>query len=209
MAFGFFLDSCIFFGSCKDNSRKDEISKIVHEWIGKEIRFPEYVPCYVSGRDALPELCDEFFLKEYKILLYVDSAGCSDCRLNLFEWTQLMAEADSLFQGKVRFLLYFQPKSVRDMQILFLRDRFDYPVIMDLNGELNRLNRFPQAMQFQCFLLDSDNRVLMIGNPALNLRIWELYKEQIAGGKKAEPAIVTSAVLHNFRIKNNPWHYEI
>jgi hypothetical protein len=112
--------------------------------------------------------------------------------LKLFEWKQLMEEADSLFQGKVGFLLYFQPKNVKEMGYLFVRDFFDYPVFMDTNGVINSLNRFPQGMQYQCFLLDSDNKVLMIGNPASNQRIWELYKEQISGGKEKEPAVLTA-----------------
>ena len=65
------------------------------------------------------------------------------------------------------------------MTYLLAQSRFDYPVFMDLNGTINRLNRFPQVMQHQCFLLDKNNRVLMIGNPAMNYRIWELYKLEI------------------------------
>ena len=168
----------IFVCSCGSKQREDA-SKIVNEWIGKEIKFPENVSCFVSGKDTIQELCSEQFRKEYKILLYVDSAGCSGCRLRLSEWKQLMEEADSLFQGKVGFLLYFQPKDVKDMRYLFIRDGFNYPVFMDTKGEINSLNRFPQEMQYQCFLLGSDNRVLMIGNPMTNSRIWELYKEQI------------------------------
>ena len=169
----------IFFCSCKGNKKKEDAAKIVNEWIGKKIRFPENVSCFVSGKDTIPELCSEQFHKDLKILLYVDSAGCSDCRLKLFEWKQLMEEADSLFQGKVGFLLYFQPKGVKEMDYLFAREKFDYPVFMDTKGEINSLNRFPQEMQYQCFLLDGDNKVMMIGNPVMNKRIWELYKEQI------------------------------
>jgi len=180
--------------SCKDNKKRDEATKIVSEWMGKEIRFPENVSCYVSGKDTLSELCNEYFQKEFKILLYVDSTGCSSCRLKLFEWKQLMEEADSLFQGRVGFLLFFQPKNVKEMEYLFIRDRFDYPVFMDLNGTINRLNRFPQAMEYQCFLLDKDNKVLMIGNPVLNRRIWELYKQQIGGEKRATTPITTIQV---------------
>jgi len=43
------------------------------------------------------------------------------------------------------------------------------------------LNRFPIQTQYQCFLLDKDNKVLMVGNPVLNYEIWKLYKEQIFG----------------------------
>jgi len=177
--------------SCKDHKKREEAAKIVNEWMGKEIRFPENVPCYVSGKDTLQRLCNEHFQKEFKILLYVDSTGCSGCRLKLFQWKQLMEEADSLYQGKVGFLLYFQPKNVKEMSYLFLRDRFDYPVFIDKNRTINNLNHFPQAMQYQCFLLDKDNKVLMVGNPILNPKIWELYKEQI-GGKKIEQEILTT-----------------
>jgi len=169
----------IFVCSCKNNKPREDAAKIVNEWIGKEIKFPENVPCFILGRDTLSELCSEQFQKEYKILLYVDSAGCSDCRLRLFEWKFLIEEADSLFHGKVGFLLFFQPKNVKEMEFLFVRDKFDYPVFMDTKGAINSLNSFPQEMQYQCFLLDSNNKALMIGNPVVNPRIWELYKEQI------------------------------
>ena len=181
--------------SCKENKRRSEIEKIVAEWTGKEILFPEGVSCYVAGKDALPEYCNEWFQKEYKILMYVDSAGCSGCRLKLFEWKQLMKEADSLFHGQVGFLLFFQPKSTREMAYLFARDQFDYPVFMDISGAINRLNRFPKLMEFQCFLLNGDNQVLMVGNPVLNLKIWELYKTQIAGGRETEQKNLTTATV--------------
>ena len=191
----FFLLILFIICSCKDNKRLEDAAKIVSEWAEKEILFPENVSCYVSGKDTLSELCSEWFQKEYKILLYVDSAGCSSCRLKLMEWKQLMEEADSLFHGKVGFLLYFQPKNVKEMGYLFLRDQFDYPVFMDTKGAINSMNKFPQAMQYQCFLLDRDNKVMMVGNPVSNMRIWELYKAQIAGGKSAEQKIVTTITI--------------
>jgi hypothetical protein len=181
--------------SCKENKRKSEIEKIVVEWVGKEILFPENISCYVSGKETFSEICDEWFQKDFKILMYVDSAGCSDCRLKLFEWKQLMEEADSLFQGKVGFLLFFQPKSEREMTLLFARDKFDHPVFMDINGTINRLNGFPKDMGFQCFLLTKDNKVMMIGNPVLNMNIWEVYKSQIAGGMITKPEVLTTATV--------------
>ena len=42
-SFMFFLRIAFSFHSCKDNKRKEEATKIVNEWIGKEIRFPENV----------------------------------------------------------------------------------------------------------------------------------------------------------------------
>ena len=187
----------IVFYACKENKRREDVAKVVNEWIGKEILFPENIPCYVSGKETLPEFCSEHSRKEFKILLYVDSMGCSNCRLKLSEWKQLMEEADSLFQGKLGFLLFFQPKSVKEMTHLFLLNKFDYPVFMDTKGIINDLNNFPQAMQYQCFLLDKNNSVMMIGNPVLNQRIWELYKEHL-GEKNDEQDIKTTVRIDKF-----------
>ena len=183
------------FSSCKKNNQREEAIHIVREWTGKEIKFPENVSCFVSGQETLVEFCDDCFHKEYKILLYVDSVGCSSCRLKLFEWKQLIEEANNIFPGKVGFLLFFQPKDLSNIDFLFVRDEFDYPVFIDTINSINRLNQFPQAMQYQCFLLDSDNKVLGIGDPMSNMKIWELYKSKISDGKIVETNLFTAAEI--------------
>lgn len=180
---------------CKGNKQREDAIAIVKEWTGKEIKFPENVPCYKFGKDTIPVLCDECLPNEYKILLYVDSSGCSSCRLQLFMWKQLIEEADSLFQGKACFMLFFQPKSIKEMSNLFRQYQFDYPVFIDMTNSINRLNKFPQSMQYQCFLLNSDNKVLMVGNPVLNIKIWELYKSHISDGEKIISKMNTTASI--------------
>ena len=71
-----------------------------------------------------------------------------------------MAEAESLYPGKVGFLYFFQPKSEKDIWYAFAADRFDFPVFMDVEGKINHLNQFPSETQYQCFLLDKNNKVL-------------------------------------------------
>jgi hypothetical protein len=44
--------------SCQQNDRRKDAAKIVEEWTGREIRFPEGLPCHVAGKEALPEYCD-------------------------------------------------------------------------------------------------------------------------------------------------------
>jgi len=65
--------------ACKENRKRAEAENIIKEWMGKEIRFPGNVPCYVTGKDTLSELCSANFQKEFKILLYVDSTGYYRC----------------------------------------------------------------------------------------------------------------------------------
>ena len=42
-----------------------------------------------------------------------------------------------------------------------------------------QLNRLPIERGFQTFLLDSANRVVLIGNPATNEKLWKLYLKRM------------------------------
>jgi hypothetical protein len=133
--------------------------------------------------------------KDYKVLLYTDSVGCTSCKLRLLDWKQLIGEADSVFAGKMGFLFFFYPKSKKELRALLSSNRMDYPVFIDESNEINRLNNFPSKIEHQCFLLDKDNKVLLVGNPTLNPRIWELYKEVVTGKKTATQEKTTTVEL--------------
>lgn len=165
--------------SCRRaNERKME--ELVREWQGKTIVFPKNSVFSVYGRDTV-----DFTLStsEHKILMYVDTLGCISCKLQLAKWKAFIQEIDSLASGKVQFIFYLTPKNYKEIRYLLKRDRFDSPVCLDRQDELNRLNHFPSELAFQTFLLDKDNRVELIGNPVHNLAIKALYIEQITGQK--------------------------
>lgn len=168
----------ICFSSCKNNSQKDSVRKIVTEWTGKEIKFPQGIPCTSIGNDTT---CVDLNNDNYKILLYVDSLGCTNCRLKLSEWKKIMAEADSIFDRKLEFVFFFQPKKKdeKELQFIFKQNGFRHPVFIDTVNEINQLNNFPSNPEYQCFLLDNDNKVLIVGNPSYSPGIWILFKRMI------------------------------
>jgi hypothetical protein len=102
----------------------------------------------------------------------------------MYQWQDIMQEADTLAPSKLSFLFYFHPKDEKELKYLLKRDRMEYPVFIDEQDKLNKLNNFPQDAMYQCFLLDTDNKVAGIGNPVLNPKIWELYKRIITGAKE-------------------------
>lgn len=170
--------------SCKEKNKKvDDVAKIVTEWMGKEIRFPQNATCSVLGKDTSGI---DLLTAEYKVLLYIDSVGCTSCKLRLHEWKSLIQEADSLFGNRLSFLFFFHPKDKKELSFLLKRDQFDYPVYMDNENQINQLNGFPRESEYQCFLLNGENKVIMIGNPVFNPNIWELYKKQISVITKKE-----------------------
>ncbi len=174
--FTLLIVSCILFLSCEENVKK-EIAKIVTEWQDKEIIFPENVVFTRYGQDTIQYEMPE---SDYKILLYVDSVGCTSCKLQLHKWGEFITEVDSLTSGSVPVLFFFHPKDKRELTYLLKRDGITVPVCLDEHDRLNTINRFPSRNDLQCFLLDKTNRVVYIGNPIHNTRIRDMYLSRIA-----------------------------
>lgn len=171
---------CLLTASCSE-SDKERLSRLVKEWEGKEILFPAHSTFTIQGKDTVDF---EFGNAEYKVVTYIDSVGCTSCKLQLSRWKEFMAEVDSLTHGNVPFLFYFHPKDMKELRYITRREAFVYPVCFDGKDDFNRLNNFPSEMMFQTFLLDKENRVIAIGNPVQNPKVKELYLNLIKGREK-------------------------
>ena len=173
--------------ACADSDR-DRVSRMVKEWEGKEIVFPEHSVFTVQGKDTVSYLIPK---SEYKVIVFVDSVGCISCKLQLPKWKEFIHEVDSLSNGNVPFVFFFQSKDVRELRYILRRDNFSYPVCIDTEDQFNTLNRFPDEMMFQTFLVDSENHVKVIGNPIHNLSVRELYLEEISGMETGSLPVTT------------------
>ena len=165
--------------SCSE-SREEAVYRLVKEWTGKEIKFPERSVFTVQGKDTVDFTYQE---ADYKVLVYVDSIGCTSCKLQLDRWKKVMKEMTEEAGQDIPFLFFFHPKDMKELRYLTRRDSFTYPVCFDEVDELNALNRFPSDMTFQTFLLDKENKVVAIGNPILNPKVKELYLKLITGSR--------------------------
>ena len=177
-----YLEVLLLFSSCQ-NSPQEHITQLVEEWQGKEVRFPENPVFTRQLSDTVDYRIPE---TEYKVLVYVDSIGCTSCKLQLPQWKEFIAYVDSVSGGKIPFLFFFQSKDNKELRYILKRDNFRLPVCVDSQNEFGKLNRFPSEQMFQTFLLDKDNRVKVIGNPIHNLSVKELYLKEIAGIKETE-----------------------
>ena len=171
---------CLLTASCSE-SDKERLSRLVKEWEGKEILFPAHSTFTIQGKDTVDF---EFGNAEYKVVTYIDSVGCTSCKLQLSRWKEFMAEVDSLPHGNVPFLFYFHPKDMKELRYITRREACVYPGCFDGKDDFNRLNNFPSEMMFQTFLLDKENRVIAIGNPVQNPKVKELYLNLIKGREK-------------------------
>jgi len=163
--------------ACKENN-KEKFALLVQEWQGKEIVFPQNMAFTRFVTEPVDYRIPD---AEYKVLVYVDSIGCTSCKLQLPKWKELIAHVDSATNGNIPFIFVLQSKDDRELRYILKRDNFDRPVCIDRNNRFDELNQFPQDITFQTFLLDKDNKVKVIGNPVHNLAVRDLYLKQITG----------------------------
>ena len=157
--------------ACREN-KKEQFARLVQEWQGKEIVFPQDM---VFTRFVTEQVEYRIPDAEYKVLIYVDSTGCTSCKLQLPKWKELIAHVDSTTNSNIPFIFVFQSKDDKELRYILKRDNFARPVCIDRDSRLDKLNKFPQDITFQTFLLDQDNKVKVIGNPVHNLAVRDLY----------------------------------
>jgi hypothetical protein len=96
-----FISFCIFFSllifSCQTDKKKENITQLVTEWQGKEIVFPKNIVFTRYLTDTTNYRVPD---SDYKILVYVDSTGCTSCKLQLSKWKEWIAYTDSITGSK-------------------------------------------------------------------------------------------------------------
>lgn len=92
----------IFLSACQDK-QKEIITLLVKEWQGKQILFPENM---VFTRFASDTTNFVIPTSDYKVLVFVDSIGCTSCKLQLSRWKEFIRYTDSISQKNIPFLFF-------------------------------------------------------------------------------------------------------
>lgn len=182
------ITTLLFTISCKEN-RKDKISRLVVEWQEKEIIFPKNTIFTKYVNDTVDY---QIPTSDYKVLIYVDSAGCTSCKLQLDKWKKFIAYSESIAGDKVSYIFFFHPKDYKEIRYLLKRDTFNRPICIDKYDQLKKLNKFPDDIHFNTFLLDKNNKVVIIGNPIHNLAIKDLYIKELTKHSHSEQKTTVS-----------------
>lgn len=93
----------------------------------------------VQGRDTI---LPDFQERKYKILNYIDTSGCTECRMKLAEWQLLKQEIDSLgYDVDILFVAWVH--NYDELEILQRANRCQLPFLYDPQGDMQKINQFP------------------------------------------------------------------
>ena len=144
------------------------LQKEIQSWVGYRFNFPEDVQL-IYGEDSL-------LSRPYKILIYIDDAGCTGCDLRLRDWFNMYETGfNKVVPDQLSIIILFDGKEKDDILALVRGTKWSMPIFWDSDGAMNRERKFPKNTGMRCMLLDGDNRVLLVGNPVSSPDIYDLY----------------------------------
>lgn len=165
----------LFLTVCCGRSGSDRAAEIVEEWQGKEIKLPAAMTNVMTG-DTI-NVADA----DFTILTYVDSIGCTKCKMKLPIWKEFLGSLDSIADSDVRFLMVVNSSDFKELQYIFKSNAFEYPVFADVENLVDKANNLPEETAFRTFLLDRNKKVVAIGSPVYSTQMGKLYKSIISG----------------------------
>lgn len=148
-------------------------------WENKEILFPKDIVFTYAGKDSTEF---DFNKTKWKFFIYADTTNCMGCKLYLDRWNMLIAETkeNKELKDSVSFIFCLFPKDLEEIKFILDCDLPDYPVCIDTNNKIGKLNKFSSDMYF---LLDKENKVVLSGNPISSTDISDLYFQKLKGVK--------------------------
>lgn len=184
------------FCSCNGNNTSADA---VRQWMGKEIHIPEQMTFILQG-DTIKY---NWTNSDYKIITFIDSAGCSECKMRLPMWQHIVDKLNSSLDIDVSFIMVVETDDSESIINLLKQNYFCLPIVIDTECKISGMNPLPMAPELKTFLLNSDNRVIAIGNPAFSKKIYSLYENIINGeNENKNSEVCDDAITTSVRCKN-------
>lgn len=156
-------------------SCSNSVTDLYSYWINKSITIPDDFVWTISATDTVPF----DYNRKFKIVNYIDSLGCLSCKSQFPLWSEFVKTINNLSDSDISVMLFLNPRNYANARVAIKKADYRFPVCIDLADSLNKLNHFPSDERFHCFLLDENNKVILIGNPVQNSKIRELYIKTI------------------------------
>lgn len=159
---------------CSCNSPKRELKRA----FGTHVEMP-FSLRYYSGQYMEYEHDDDALAT---MLIWYDSTQCSGCKLNAINSLEKYIQFCKDTISNVNVDIVFSPPA--DVEETFdeavLNAKCNYPLFVDYVGEFAKSNRkLPKSKNLHTFLLDANGKIVLIGDPTHNNKLWELYKKYI------------------------------
>lgn len=158
-------------------SGQRQSGELIQKLIGQEIHFSDTL--LLSTREWMHDSLRRHILEPRpKILVGITSQECNICQMQLLQWNVYIRKLNRRYGNiPLVFVIAEEPGvavgSVRSGHCPAM-------VLSDPTHMFWKENELPASPVFNTFLLDGDNRVILVGSPIGNPKLQELYERTIA-----------------------------
>lgn len=165
---------CVFFTFSCNNKKKNKVKEDFIAIESEPIKIPlSKMERLYSDNDTI-HYCNQ--KSKYKLIHFIDSTKCSVCAIDIFFHWNHFINAD--YNKRVDFIFIVEPNMEHIDDIVFAIQScgLQRPVFVDKKKQFRLFNpQIANRPQYDCFLLDSNNKVIFIGNPLIFKNIQEQY----------------------------------
>lgn len=160
---------CILFFSCSENRKKIEESLDNMKNRNVVIPFDKLV-CYGNTSD------DTIYSSQYRLIVYSDTNECSFCNVkNTLYWESLLDSVnDKKSDTKMDIIFIYSPSKEEKERFLanIKMVKLKWPVYVDTCSYFTVANPYiPNNSMFHTFLVNEENRIMLVGNPLYNEKV--------------------------------------
>ena len=165
---------CCVLSAC--NSHKTEVQETVEKMQSSAIAIPyEQMTCWAN--DSILEV-SPWKKAKLKLVHYVDSAMCSTCYLQKIAIIKkYLFSMETLSNNEFYNIFIINPdsKAKKELKLKYLEKSIPQTIFVDSANIFMKVNpNMPSESMFHTFLLDENNKVILVGNPMFNKQIEDM-----------------------------------
>lgn len=159
----------IFFTAC--NNSKDKMQKKIQQMQSMSISIPySKMECWFN--DSLSSI-NRYEHTRLKLVHYVDSAQCTTCYLqNVMQDGRLINIEKQTKNNFVNiFIIEPSPRRKQYLSSDYKNNLLPQVIFVDTAHIFMEKNKLPSETMYHTFLLDENNKIILVGNPLTNKKI--------------------------------------
>jgi len=162
---------------CFSCGERNGLKKSIEQFRSKPVTLhTDRMKCLIDGNDTVVPIENN----SMKYIIYTDAESCGSCTLKNFHLWNDILDKSRMYGKNLAFFFIFAP-TPKDRQVLEQTLKTyspDYPVYIDTLHVFERENPYMKSnIMLHSFLLDENNRVVLVGNPLKNKRIDEMFHD--------------------------------
>ena len=167
---------------CKKEKTSSEVvalKSIINQTLGKKLNLPNELELYEPFSEFIID-SSEIANSKLKIYTHIN-ASCESCISKIKLWNSL---APTFSEYKIKIIIICSSKDNFELINHLIKsgevEDFAFPLFFDLENKYLNLNGFMNEVeQFETVLTDTENNILLMGNPIYSNEMKDLYLKEI------------------------------